>query len=62
MKQSLDDRKQSCSWSLGVSLSIAFTDEVTKKKQAYNNDGQLCFGLTHLAPIPHRAQTYYITT
>ncbi|MEQ3027248.1 hypothetical protein, partial [Bacteroides uniformis] len=28
MKQSLDDRKQSCSWSLGVSLSIAFTDEV----------------------------------
>ena len=28
MKQSLDARKQSCSWSLGVSLSIAFTDEV----------------------------------
>ncbi|MCS2415982.1 hypothetical protein [Bacteroides uniformis] len=28
MKQSLDDRKQSCSWPLGVSLSIAFTDEV----------------------------------
>ena len=28
MKPSLADRKQSCSWSLGVSLSIAFTDEV----------------------------------
>lgn len=27
MKQSLDDRKQSC-YVLGVSLSIAFTDEV----------------------------------
>ena len=28
MKQSLDDRKQSCLWSLGVSIPKAFTDEV----------------------------------